>query len=63
MIEEQMELISALSDCQKRIGFAQGVLLSIRTQAAQDASDMLGEISGWLEITIKDLIQKAGERE
>lgn len=63
MIEEQMELISALSDCQNRIGFAQGVLLSIRTQAAQDASDMLGEIAGWLESTVKDMIQKAGEQE
>ena len=62
MIEEQMELISALSDCQNRIGFAQGVLLSIRTQAAQDASDMLGEVAGWLDVTVKDMIQKAGER-
>ena len=63
MTEEQMQLIDVLSDCQNRIGFAQGVLLSIRTHAAQDASDMLGEISGWLETTVKDLIQKAGERE
>jgi len=63
MIGEQMELISALSDCQNRIGFAQGVLLSIRTQAAQDASDMLGEIAGWLESTVKDMIQKVGEQE
>ena len=63
MTEEQMELVDALSDCQNRIGFAQGVLLSIRTQAAQDASDMLGEIAGWLEITVKDLIQKSGEQD
>lgn len=63
MIEEQMELISALSDCQNRIGFAQGVLLSIRTQAAQDASDMLGEVAEWLDVTVKDMIQKAGEQE
>lgn len=61
MTEEQMELIDVLSDCQNGIGFAQGVLMSIRTQAAQDASDMLEKISEWLEITIKDLIQKAGE--
>ena len=58
-----MELISALSDCQNRIGFAQGVLLSIRTQAAQDASDMLGEVAEWLDVTVKDMIQKAGEQE
>ena len=63
MTEEQMELISALSDCQNRIGFAQGVLLSIRTQAAQDASDMLGEVAEWLDVTVKDMIQKAGEQE
>lgn len=63
MTEEQMKLISVLSNSQNSIGFAQGVLLSIRTQAAQDASDMLGEISGWLETTVKDLIQKAGEQE
>lgn len=63
MTEEQMKLISVLSNSQNGIGFAQGVLLSIRTQAAQDASDMLGEISGWLETTVKDLIQKAGEQE
>ena len=63
MTEEQMELVDALSDCQNRIGFAQGVLLSIRTQAAQDASDMLGEISGWLNSTVKDLIQKSGDKE
>ena len=63
MNEEQMKLISVLSNSQNGIGFAQGVLLSIRTQAAQDASDMLEKISGWLEITVKDLIQKAGEQE
>ena len=63
MTEEQMKLIDVLSDCQNGIGFAQGVLLSIRTQAAQDASDMLEKISGWLEITVKDLIQKAGGKE
>ena len=63
MTEEQMKLISVLSNSQNGIGFAQGVLSSIPTQAAQDASDMLGEISGWLEITVKDLIQKAGEQE
>ena len=62
MTEEQTELIDVLSDCQNGIGFAQGVLLSIRTQAAQDASDMLGEISGWLNSTVKDLIQKSGEQ-
>ncbi len=61
MTEEQMELINILSDCQNGIGFAQGVLMSIRTQAEQDASDMLEKISGWLESTVKDLIQKAGE--
>ena len=63
MNEKQMELISALSECQNGIGFAQGVLMSIRTQAAQDASDMLGGISEWLETTVNDLIQKAGEQE
>ena len=63
MTEEQMELINVLSDCQNGIGFAQGVLLSIRTQAAQDASDMLEKISWWLESTVKDLIQKAGEQD
>lgn len=63
MTEEQMELINVLSDCQNGIGFAQGVLLSIRTQAAQDASEMLEKISGWLEITVKDLVQKAGKQE
>lgn len=63
MNEKQMELISTLSECQNGIGFAQGVLLSIRTQAAQDASNMLGGISEWLENTVKDLIQKAGEQE
>lgn len=62
MTEEQMQLVDALSDCQNRIGFAQGVLMSIRTQAAQDASDMLGETAGWLNYTVKDLIQKAGEQ-
>ncbi len=63
MTAKQMELISALSECQNGIGFARGVLLSIRTQAAQDASDMLEGISEWLETTVKDLIQKAGEKE
>ena len=62
MTEEQMELIDVLSDCQNGIGFAQGVLLSIRTQAAQDANDMLEKISGWLEVTVKDLIQKEASR-
>ena len=61
MTEEQKELIDILSDCQNGIGFAQGVLMSIRTQAAQDASDMLEKISGWLNSTVKDLIQKTGE--
>jgi len=63
MTEEQMKLISVLSNSQNGIGFAQGVLLSIRTQAAQDASDMLGEIAGWLNSTVKDLIQKTGEQD
>lgn len=63
MNEKQMELISALSECQNGIGFAQGVLMSIRTQAAQDASDMLGGISEWLNTTVENLIQKAGERD
>jgi len=62
MTEEQMKLISVLSNSQNGIGFAQGVLMSIRTQAAQDASDMLGEIAEWLNTTVEDLIQKAGEQ-
>ena len=63
MTEKQMQLIDTLSNCQNGIGFAQGVLLSIRTQAAQDASDMLGEIAGWLETMVKELIQEEGDGE
>ena len=63
MTEKQMALINTLSNCQNGIGFAQGVLLSIRTQAAQDASDMLGEIAVWLETMVKELIQEEGEQE
>jgi len=63
MNRKQMELISALSDCQNGIGIAQGVLLSIRTKAAQDASDRLEGIAEWLETTVTGLIQKAGEQE
>lgn len=63
MNEKQMKLINTLSYWQNSIGFAQGVLMSIRTQAAQDASDMLGQIAVWLETMVKDLVQKAGEQE
>ena len=63
MTEKQMQLIDTLSNCQNGIGFAQGVLLSIRTQAAQDASDMLGKIAGWLETMVKELIQEEGDGE
>ena len=62
MTEKQMTLINALSNCQNSIGFAQGVLLSIRTQAAQDASDMLGEIAVWMETMVKELIREEGEQ-
>ena len=63
MNEKQMKLINTLSYWQNSIGFAQGVLMSIRTQAAQDASDMLGQIAVWLETMVKDLVQKAGGKE
>ena len=61
MTEKQTTLIGSLSECQKSIGFAQGVLMSMRTQAAEDASDMLEGIAEWLEVTVKDLVKKAGD--
>ena len=63
MTEEQMKLINALIDCQHSIGFAQGVLMAIRTQAAQDASEMLTDTAVWVETMVKELLQKAGEQE
>ena len=63
MTEEQMRLINSLSDCQHSIGFAQGVLMSIRTQAAQDACEMLTDTAVWLETMVKELIQEEGEQE
>lgn len=61
MSEKQMELIDTLSNWQHMIGFVEGVVETIDSEAGISAADNLNKLSGQIHSFFMELIEKEQE--